>query len=375
MQAQIEISDLRVSANGISATIRQNDLIPSLPHEAGLQINYPVSVPFDKHDIRQIVIASVLPIAASANIPFSIRLPFDPSDREKKYWADYLSHFPSLNGVSFSLEKNPGQKIKRSLSAILHHFPIIRKSRNERIAILFGGGVESLFGVSQLIHHRPILIAITGEQFMNSDYNRNSIKQDIQSKFEKKTGLSILNIETNIRKISQVDDLTMNEYATGAWMYFYALPLLRKFDAGYLLKVSEYEEASIFWDYDKSINARFLQYIPDGPSQPSFLPMFNAYSKIQMFDVLSRTSFFEYIYSCLHNTERRWCGECSKCRRIAEYCRRLNIDPARIGMPLDIEYTTPQKGLELLYNEMMNRLYPYQPSVPLVPLPAVLPGK
>lgn len=130
---------------------------------------------------------------------------------------------------------------------------------------------------------------------------------------------------------------------------------MRDMGVDILLKVSEYEEAANFTDFDLSLNPRFINYITDGPV---FAPFMNAYSKIQMFEELSKTPYFDYIYSCLRNTDKRWCGECGKCRRIAEYGRRLGIDTSRIDLDPTIPYATETSPISRHYADLMDIVAP-----------------
>lgn len=327
----------------------------TLPDSAEMVIRYPIRVPISDGDLEQIILASLVPIGVSTGVDLTIATGFDVSERARAYWRRYLAHF-GMTSVRLDFERGGG-RVERGWSARLLRVRR-RAARGHRLGILFGGGVESLFGAWQLKAHRPDLIALTGDGFMNNDHGRSDIKRRVEEDFQKASGLVIRRIETNIRRLALVGDLEMNQHATGFWMYFYSVPLMRALGIGALLKISEYEEASIFWDYDRSINARFLQHIPGDEALPTFLPMFNAFAKIQMFEELARTPFFPFVYSCLNNSEKRWCGECGKCRRIAEYCRRLGIDSTRIGLDPGVAYVSPGTETGKLYEEMMDRLYP-----------------
>jgi hypothetical protein len=167
------------------------------------------------------------------------------------------------------------------------------------VGILFGGGGESMFGVSMLEALKPQLFAIVGPSPMNNDHGGSNIKSNVEEGFEARFRLPISRISTNTRALFPAgDDSILNKFVGAAWFHFFLRPLLRDFGVNTLYKASEYEEAANFTDFDLSLNSRFINKINDGPL---FLPLLNTYSKMQMFGELSRTSYFDYIYSCLNN--------------------------------------------------------------------------
>lgn len=338
----VEIVSVTVDSSSLRAVYRTD--APIFLPSGELYIEYPGVTQVTDDDIEQILLATFLPMAALSG-PVTISFPFEA--RRKDYWRQYLARFDQLH-----------QKMMWKQGGILERNEVeIPSYPNEsRIGILFGGGVESMFGVSMLEALRPHLFALVGPSFMNNDHGRSSVKRALEDRFEARFGLPIHRISTNARSLFPTgDDSILNKFVTGAWFYFFLRPLLRDFGIDMLFKVSEYEEAANFTDFDLSLNPRFISKIADGPL---FLPLLNAYSKMQMFEELSRTPYFDYIYSCLNNTSGRWCGACSKCRRLAEYGRRLGIDTRRIELDPALPYLDESSPISRHYAVMMDTLSP-----------------
>ena len=199
----------------------------------------------------------------------------------------------------------------------------------------------------------------------NNDLNKYSIKQKLENKLIDAYDLNIQRIITNIRTTINQNDPFMNKWSSGFIFYFLTLPVAKKFNIDIMFKSSEMEAAINFTDYDLSLNPRLTPQISFPLEKyPLILPIFNGHSKIQMFEELSKTKFFKYIYSCFKNTEKRWCGKCPKCFRISKYCEILNIDKSKIGMQEGIngkiEYSSPQS---INYQILMSLLYPNKKSL------------
>jgi hypothetical protein len=338
----VEISPVEVTSSSIRAGY-STDAPIFAPH-GELFIEYPTATYVTDDDLEQILTAVFLPMAALSG-PTTVSFPFEA--RRKDYWQEYLARFDQLD-----------KQVTWKKSGLLenHRGEDSSYTSESCIGILFGGGVESMFGVSLLAALKPRLFALVGPAFMNNDHGRSNIKRDVEDRFEARFGLPIHRISTNARALFPTgDDSILNKFVTGAWFYFFLRPLLRKFGVNTLFKASEYEEAANFTDFDLSLNPRFINKITDGPL---FLPLLNAYSKMQMFEELSHTPYFDYIYSCLNNTSSRWCGTCSKCRRLAEYGRRLKIDTERIELDPTIPYFSESSPISRHYALVMETLRP-----------------
>lgn len=342
----IAVGALEILADRVRANITASGPVSAALRSGTLEVKYPTELGIRRCDAIDAVLSVVIPTAVASGDSVEVTVDFAISKSQAKRWAACTPKFSDIGGGTVDL--------KATVDDTEEHFP----PPGSRLGILFGGGVESLFGVSQLASYRPALFALTGSRFMNNDHSQSNVKHDVEERFERNLGHTIYRIDTNVRELVLLDDSKMNQFATGFWMYFLALPLMRHLDVGILFKISEYEEASIFWSYDRSLNPRFIHRVPGDTRLPAFSPFGNAFAKIQMFEELSRTPYLEYVYSCLRNTNKRWCGECGKCRRIAEYCRRLGVDGERIGMDVpSIEFRADTR-VSRLYEETMNNLYP-----------------
>jgi hypothetical protein len=74
------------------------------------------------------------------------------------------------------------------------------------------------------------------------------------------------------------------------------------------------------------------------------LSQLNAIPKVKLLHMLytSNPEFCSYLYSCFKNSEKRWCGECGKCKRIWAFWEAIGIPRNHIGMPhqMDISEET-----------------------------------
>jgi len=344
----VDIQSVSIHDRGLRAAFVSNASL--LEAKGELRIDYPFALRISDDDVEQIVLSTFLPLA-SVDGPIVMRAPFDLV--RGAYWRAYLARFAELS-QSLSFERR-ANNVERGEGALLE---TVRGTSN--VGILFGGGVESLFGLFKLASLNPHLFAVVGPGFMNNDHARSSIKEEVEARLQADMGVRLHRVETNARRLWIVsDDAVPNKLCTGLLFYFYMRPMMAALGVELLLKVSEFEEAQNFSDYDQSINPRFLSHISDGPV---FVPFLNAYSKIQMFEELSRTPYFDYVYSCLNNTDKRWCGRCSKCRRLAEYGRRLGIDTGRIGLDPSIEYVKETSPIGRNYAAAMDRVAPRRPN-------------
>jgi 7-cyano-7-deazaguanine synthase in queuosine biosynthesis len=150
----------------------------------------------------------------------------------------------------------------------------------------------------------------------------------------------------------------MNKWSTGFLFYFLALPIAGHFGLEVLMKSSELEEALNFSDYDMSLNPRTVPAISfPAKNMPIILPAYNGHSKIQMFEELTSGNFIDYLYSCLKNTDKRWCGKCGKCVRISKYCEILGFDKSLIGMQEGIKGKREKSPISRNYWMIMDNLY------------------
>jgi len=209
-----------------------------------------------------------------------------------------------------------------------------------------------------MYHYKPILISVIGESYMNNDKEKGDIKFKLEEELCKKYGLDIQRVEINLRPIWRFGDEYMNQYITGGLFYFLTLPIVEHFRISTLYHSMEYEYAMTFSDWDLSLNPRFSKnlYIKDDRF-PILFSVYNAFPKVMMFHELAKTDFVKYIYSCFKNTSKRWCGKCSKCFRISEYCERIGLNRKTIGMQEGIVGFREKSSLSKNYWRMMDMLY------------------
>lgn len=192
---------------------------------------------------------------------------------------------------------------------------------------------------------------------MNND-TENMVKRKLEDELCEKYGLEIKRVEINLRPIWKFGDEYMNHYITGGLFYFLALPIVEHLRIGTIYRSMEYEYAMTFNDWDLSINPRFSKnlYIKEDRF-PLLFSVYNAFPKVMMLHELAKTDFVKYIYSCFNNTGKRWCGKCSKCFRISEYCDRIGLNRQTIGMKEDIVGLREKSSLAKNYWLMMDMLY------------------
>jgi hypothetical protein len=184
------------------------------------------------------------------------------------------------------------------------------------------------------------------------------LKFDIERELCKIYGLGIEHVEINIRPLMLFGDEEMNQYTTGGLFYFLSLPIADRFHIGTIYHSMEYEYASTFCDWDLSLSPYFTKNLFVRERHfPMVFSIYNAFPKIKMLEELSRTDFIQYIYSCFKNTNKRWCGECSKCFRISEFCERISLNRGIIGMQEGIIGMREKSQLSSLYWQSMDRFY------------------
>lgn len=294
------------------------------------------------------LLAFALPILAKEYGDVKIVSDFDLDERIKDYWNRLLQ---ALNIENFHLDwKSNGR------AESLNVPPEKGRLMQGRTALLFGGGVESTFALSVLYPYKPVLISIVGERWMNNDIQNYSIKQQLEDDLISEFDLEFQRVTSNAFSLINKPDLYKNYYVTGLLFYWHSVPVCREFGIQNLYKSSEMEEALNFDYQDLSLHPSFLKYVIMD-DEPLFLPLFNCYPKIRMLEELAKTPFLRYIYSCYHNTNRRWCGKCTKCYRISEFCDRLGIDRNLIGMQEGIVGLRETGSISQHYWRYMDILY------------------
>jgi hypothetical protein len=204
---------------------------------------------------------------------------------------------------------------------------------HHRTGLYFGGGVESLALLRLIRHTSPYLMTVDGPAWMNSDYDRSSIKGEIQAGLARRYGLEYLRTWTDARTLYPQGDEYVNKYITGSLFYYLLLPLMRRAKVGVCYLACELEYALYELPFDLSLHARFIHKVSRVPDPPLLSPL-NAIPKVDLLEDLYRgdPELCSYLYSCLQNLDNRWCGDCGKCRRISAYCEAIGLPRSLIGM-------------------------------------------
>ncbi|MCD4811371.1 hypothetical protein K8R14_02060 [bacterium] len=308
-----------------------------------LKINYFIPI--------QIVLGAFVPLFISKYKEIKVQLPSINEDQIIiNYWTNYLNEMFGVNAYSLMFEFIKQYQDQPSAEEIF-------KSGSTNIGLMYGGGVESTFSLSTIYHKKPVLIAVNGDNWMNSDKKKSLIKYSLIKDLTAKYNLNFQEITMNTRKLIKESDIIYNRFCTGNLFYFLSLPIADKYDISTIYLSTELEYA-LSENHDLSIHPRFIKNIyVNEKNFPLFVALHTAYSKIEMFAELSKTDFIKYIYSCFQNTDKRWCGECSKCFRISEYCDRIGLDKSIIGMQEGITGYRENSDLSVHYWKQMDKYY------------------
>lgn len=294
-----------------------------------------------------IALSIFLPVLVKEYRDVRITAPYKFCAITINYWNNYLKknlHSSDFT-VSFETTGNPLPEREGEIFS----------EKLDNIGLLFGGGVETLFALSTMYQKKPVLISIIGEYWMNNDTENAAIKFALERDLCDKYALTMQRIEMNARSIMCFGDEYMNRHITGGLFYFLSLPVADRLNIGVICQSTESEALADMW---LSISPRFSKelFIKEA-GFPLYFNIYNGYSKAEMFEELAKTDFIKYIYSCFFNSGKRWCGECSKCYRISEYCERIGLDRALIGMQEGIRGKRERSPLSMDYWVAMDRLY------------------
>lgn len=295
-----------------------------------------------------IVLSGFLPVLVRRYKRVKVISDYPIDDITKTYWSNYIKEIIHSEDFELIFEG----------SSLISSQDDIFISDLSNIGLFFGGGVESMFALSTMYHKKPILISVTGKRWMNNDTESGNLKFAIERGLCESYNLQIQRVEMNLRPLMLFGDEEMNQFITGGLFYFLSLPIADMSNIGTIYHSMEYEYASTFCDWDLSLSPYFAKnlYIRD-KRFPIIFSIYNAFPKIKMLEELSKTKFVGYIYSCFGNTDKRWCGNCSKCFRISEFCERIGLDRKIIGMQEGIIGLREKSPLARLYWHMMDKLY------------------
>jgi len=224
-----------------------------------------------------------------------------------------------------------------------------------RLGLLFGGGVESLTALSFNLHLKPALLSLHEPMWMNNDYSVYPLKKKLEDQLAERYNLQIIRVWHDLRPLFNETDEYVNQWITGGFMYYSLVPQMRELNIHLLLQASELEYALVCEQYDRSIHPSFINNIARKPLPPIF-SVLNAITKVELLDLLysSNSELCRYIYSCLRNSERRWCGECGKCRRISAFCKAVAVPFSLIEMQEDIPHIRETGELTNLYGRSLD---------------------
>jgi len=219
-----------------------------------------------------------------------------------------------------------------------------------KIALLFGGGVESLTALSDFLIQKPLLLSLVGPLWMNNDYEKSNLKYNLENRLCIDFDIEIARVWHNIKEVVKMPDEYTNKYITGGLMYYPFMPIIRERNCSKIYHSMEREYMDVDEQYDRSINPRFSHHV-GRPPLPPLEAVMTEYSKIELLERLYQNNpkLFSYLYSCLNNTSLRWCGKCGKCQRLSAFCETIGIDKSLIGMQEGISHERETGTLTKLY--------------------------
>lgn len=300
-------------------------------------------------EIADIILGILGPHLASKSEVLDFSIPLALLPVQTAFWTRYIGGLVPSCRISIRASQVSIQSSELATFAPLFPTPT-RPPHTGNIGLYFGGGVESLNLLSLLKHQRPYLLSIDGPRWMNSDYEKSSIKLELQQALEQEHEVSFLRVWTDARLLFPDGDLHVNRYVTGTLMYYALLPLLRLHHVNVCLFGAEMEYAQVEDAYDQSIHPRHIHRVVRPPNPP-IVPALTAIAKVRLLaDLYERApELLGYLYSCFNNSPRRWCGDCGKCRRISRFCEVIGIPKNLIGMQEDIPVGPESGELSRIY--------------------------
>lgn len=287
-----------------------------------------------------------LPLLCLEHQTVIVEVPYALTDYDSTYFEQLLQRLGLKSKVLWQLGN-------QALPAIQYANP-----ESGRVGLLYGGGVESNSALFRLIDRRPMLLSVIGERWMNNPITGRTVKYQLEQNLCDDFGLDIVYVAQNGREIMRTSDVLMNHFCTGPFFYWLITPHATRASLRTCFISQELEYTLIRKSMDYSLTPMFLFEVAhrDGPM---LIPIMGWYSSVELLDQLRGTPFIRYIYSCFRNTDRRWCGDCTKCYRVSEFCKRLGIPLELIGMQEGIPSGSPE-GTRLyeLHWRTANLLYP-----------------
>jgi hypothetical protein len=290
----------------------------------------------------------LIPTLCYTHREVEIELPFPLREADEQHWHSLVKRL-HLQRATLTLrpagERPPLRYLQRS-------------DRPDRVGLLYGGGVESTAALAKLLDHSPLLFAMDGPGWMNNNTTSNvSIKRDLEKRLCERFKLDMVYSETNARALSGMPEPMLHYYCTGEMFYWLATAVGLRLGISqfYMAQELEYTLVRENWDLSLTPDQLFSCWHPEGPL---VVPILGWATKVELVDYLRETELLEYIYSCMHNGETRWCGKCAKCYRLSLSCQMLGIPLKRIGMEAPATGTSEGSQLRRLYWWTADHLYP-----------------
>lgn len=285
-------------------------------------------------EAADIFCAFTLPHLAAQNIAAEVHGPL--TQMQFDFWKEYCAKLligtslrPDFRRQPCGYQETPSSDMPTTAS---------------RIALLFGGGVESLTALSEFLPSKPLLLSLVGPLWMNNDHAASELKFDLENRLLAEFDLEIARVWHNLKEVVVTPDEYMNKYITGGLMYYLFTPVIREKNCGVVYHSMEREYLIVNEQYDRSIHPLFSHHVARSTLAP-LRTMMTEYTKIELLDRLygNNPKLCAYLYSCLNNTQLRWCGKCCKCRRLSAFCEEVGINKSLIGMQEGIPYE-PETG-------------------------------
>jgi len=298
-------------------------------------IKYDDNVDFLSSDVlANMFLSFTLPVLArivSNNIILKTKLKLH--NDTKLFWEKYINKVQKYN-------KHLGVfNLKLDADIITNHEILYDSQKPSKIAVLYGGGVESNYTLASFISLKPILIVFEGKNYMNNRTGQNQIKQQLLDGVCKENNIEYERVYVPFREenVSIMTEVDFNNFLMGPLFYFLSLPIVKRHNISIIFSGQEQEDLSPFrsttiWDYSFSSHLINQLYIGSGPMMKGFGGYASKCSLIyDLYHLFPK--FYKYIYSCYCCGKDRWEGKCLKCNRIAYYCDKLKLDKKPLGLP------------------------------------------
>jgi hypothetical protein len=293
-------------------------------------------------------LAIAIPTLCYENDEVLVTLPFRVTAADRCHWQATL-RFLNLNRSKLAIEGDgPVLQLK-----------YLRPPANpNRPGLFYGGGLESNAALASLLDRLPLLFVTDGPGWMNNQTDANiGVKYQLENHLCDRFGLELLRARSNARQVSYLPEPTLHYYCSGGIFHWMAAAAGLRLGMVQFFISQELEGTLIREHGDLSLKPDSV-FGSGHPECPMVVPIFGWAAKAELFDRLKDTDLFEYVYSCSHNGERRWCGKCGKCWRMAEYCDMFGIPIERLGMDERPRGSLGRSRRHRVWQLMADHLYP-----------------